>query len=333
MIVPLLRIASHNVNGLRAWSERVKISDLLHRLELDVLCLQETKLQVGSSSVPDHVEGYESFWNSSRSKKGYSGTAIYVREGMTVNAWDWFQGGGEEEDCSCCHCVVLKSEGRVLMIDVSDFILINVYIPNGGKEVAAGNKDAPMKMEFLRRLRRQIDLFHAQGRRVVLVGDFNIISSNMDIWYDDVRYEREVRLGGEPCLSQSMGNWLRNLLNVNDADDGGGMMIDSFRYLHPNDRMYTWFNMKQNDARSLNRGWRLDYALCSREMQERIALADILSLEHGFSDHTPVLLALRHYQGPSSLPQKPLPLSSKYKSIQQPTIASFFTKKQKINEK
>lgn len=176
-----LKLASWNVNGLRAITGggKTPLTDLLQQCDHpDVLCLQETRL----SSQPDgvaamkllgkSVPGYESFWNTCSSRGGYAGVAIFVREGLATAAYDWFP-----EPCDCAQCAVLRKEGRVMIVELGELVLVNVYVPNGGKEKGSGNGDAdelPLKTEFLRQLKCTCETFSKQGRPCIVVGDLYV---------------------------------------------------------------------------------------------------------------------------------------------------------------
>lgn len=175
-----LSVVSWNVNGLRALVAKTPLATLFAACgSPDVLCLQETKLSASSEdakrAIGRSVEGHESFWNTCAARSGYAGVAVFARHNLVTAVHDWFPQGGDGEDGP--HGAVLRAEGRVLVCELGpQLVLINVYVPNGGKEAqgAAPSEDgdggAPMKSEFLRRLRGACDAYRARGRSVVLVG-------------------------------------------------------------------------------------------------------------------------------------------------------------------
>ncbi len=228
MNASVLSIASFNVNGVRSLTKALSLSDLCKSLNgVDILALQETKLSSGDNEDRQKLvlslPGYEGFFNTSSARAGYSGVAVFAKEGLVHGCKDWF----DDEECPCEHCLELKKEGRFLLLEFSSFVLINVYCPNGGKEK---NPDIPLKSEFLRRLKNTVKQHQALGRTVVLVGDLNVISQKIDIWYDLQDYQKAVKQG-EPCMSQKVADWLQSMLDT--LENGGLGMIDSFRALHP----------------------------------------------------------------------------------------------------
>ena len=113
-----MKFISWNVNGLRACNEK-GFSDAFRRLDADFFCLQETKMQAGQLDL--QFEGYQSYWNYAE-KKGYSGTAIYTRhQPLNVS----YGIGMEHHD----------REGRVITLEMDDFFLVTVYVPNSQDEL------------------------------------------------------------------------------------------------------------------------------------------------------------------------------------------------------
>ena len=122
----VIRIISWNVNGVRAAYKKGLI-DWLTSASPDILCLQETKAEV--EQLPKDLiepEGYHSYWHTSQ-QKGRSGVAVYTK--MKPSLVD-LNLGKEKFD----------EEGRLVRLDFKDFILFNVYFPNG--------KASPERLKF-----------------------------------------------------------------------------------------------------------------------------------------------------------------------------------------
>ena len=113
-----MRFISWNVNGLRA-CEGKGFSEVFRALDADFFCLQETKMQAGQLDL--QYEGYQSFWNYA-DKKGYSGTAVFTRH-TPLNVT--YGIGIDEHD----------HEGRVITLEMDDFFLVTVYVPNAQDEL------------------------------------------------------------------------------------------------------------------------------------------------------------------------------------------------------
>ncbi len=249
-----MKLISWNVNGLRAVAGK-GFADIFTDLDADFVCLQETKLQAGQIDL--EFLGYESYWNYAE-KKGYSGTVIYTRHTPLSVSYGI---GIVEHD----------SEGRVITLEMEDFYLVNVYVPN--------SQDGLRRLEY--RMSWE-DAFRsylcglARKKGVIVCGDMNVAHEEIDL-----------------------KNPSTNHMSAGFTDEERGKMsellgagfIDSWRYQHPNEEKYSWWSYRMR-ARERNVGWRIDYFLVSDSLRERIASSDILNEVLG-SDHCPVELILK----------------------------------------
>lgn len=253
-----MKIISWNVNGIRAAYKKGFI-EFVERETPDLLCVQETKAHreqcepaIGSPL------GMTSYW-SSAVRKGYSGVATYVREEPRQVSY----GIGQTE---------YDSEGRFVITEHEDFVLYNIYFPNGGSGVERHN----FKQSFLRDLYSHLQPLVKAGRPVIVVGDYNIAHREIDI-YDPVR------LRGESGFLPEERAWFDAFLELG--------FVDTFRHLHPDQRdRFTWWSQIER-GRLGNRGWRIDYICVTKNLQNRIRRAEVLDGQMG-SDHCPVLLEL-----------------------------------------
>lgn len=151
-----MKMVSWNVNGLRACVTKGFV-DIFNKLDADIFCLQETKLQEGQIDLP--LEGYYQYWNYAE-KKGYSGTAIFTKkEPLAVT-------NGIEIDEH-------NTEGRVITLEFEDFFFVTCYTPNSQNELK--RLDYRMKWEddfreYLLRLNKK--------KPVILCGDLNCTQRN-----------------------------------------------------------------------------------------------------------------------------------------------------------
>ncbi len=250
-------LLSWNVNGVRAVF-KVDFMAWLKKTSPDVLCIQETKCKV-EQLVPEllNPEGYHAEWNSAE-RPGYSGVATFskikpaaVTRGFGVNRFD--------------------TEGRVLETDHGDFILVNVYFPNGGN----GPERLQYKREFYEHARSYFARLRKAGKGVIVCGDFNIAHNPVDVYSPGKCAKVSGFLPEERV-------WLDRLL-----EDG---FIDAFREFDPSPERYTWWDQR-TFARSRNDGWRIDLHLVSKDLRPRMKDAFILPDVLG-SDHCPVGLKL-----------------------------------------
>jgi len=248
-----VKLVSWNVNGLRAVCGK-GFSDIFVDLDMDFLCLQETKLQAGQIDL--EFPGYRSFWNYA-DKKGYSGTAIYTRKEPVGVSY----GIGTDE---------FDHEGRVITLEMPEFFLVNVYTPNSRDEL----KRLGWRMAWEDAFREYLHSL-AEKKGVIVCGDMNVAHNEIDLKNPSTNHFN-------PGFSDEEREKFTALL--------GSGFTDSFRALHPQEVKYSWWSYRMA-ARERNVGWRIDYFLVSDDMASRIAAADILNHIYG-SDHCPVQLTI-----------------------------------------
>ncbi len=255
-----MRIVSWNVNGLRAVMGR---GDLAWALgpdsDVDIVCLQETKIQ--PSAVTEAMQappGWRSFFTFGV-KKGYSGTAVFVRDEIAACTLPFSVGGDVHPE--------FDSEGRVVAVDLGAVVLLNVYFPNGGSSDARLAFKHAWHEAFL----AKVVALKAE-RSVVVVGDFNIAHRDIDL---ALPQKWQVHSGFLPVERA----WFSRLL------DAG--FVDTFRAEKGDlPRQYTFWETRI-DARNDNLGWRIDYVVASRDLEDKLTEAWIAAQVLG-SDHCPV---------------------------------------------
>lgn len=252
-----MKIISYNVNGIRA-AVKKGFLDWLNQEGPDIIGIQETKAQ--PDQVPEIIDqlqqlGYHSCWHSAE-KKGYSGVATFSKKVPSLI----LEG---------CDMPVYDLEGRILRTDFNDFILLNCYFPSG----TTGDIRQEFKMEFLHDFNRWIKLVLKEGKPVIVMGDYNIAHTEIDI-HDPVRNKKTS--GFLPEEREWLSNWF---------DQG---FTDSFRFLHPEKIEYSWWTYRAG-ARANNKGWRIDYISVTESLREKLTNAG--QLQDAFhSDHCPVMV-------------------------------------------
>lgn len=244
-----MKFISWNVNGLRAVAGK-GFADIFENFDADFVCLQETKLQAGQLDL--EFLGYESYWNYA-DKKGYSGTAIYTKHTPLSVSYGI---GIDEHD----------HEGRVITLEMQDFYLVCVYVPNSQD----GLKRLDYRMKWEDDFRRYVSAL-AEKKGVIICGDMNVAHEEIDL-----------------------KNPATNHFNAGFSDEERGKMTellsagfcDSWRLQHPDEVKYSWWSYRMQ-ARDRNVGWRIDYFLVSDNLKDRIVSTDILNDVYG-SDHCPV---------------------------------------------
>lgn len=249
-----MRLISWNVNGLRACLGK-GFADFFASIDADIFCIQETKMQEGQAEFTP--EGYLQYWNSAV-KKGYSGTAVFTRiPPLSVS----YGIGIEEHD----------NEGRVITLEFEDFILVNCYTPNAQRGLTRLDYRMQWEDDF-----REYLLSLDKEKPVVLCGDLNVAHQEIDL------KNFKTNVGNAGFTNEEREKMTRLL-------DSG--FCDSFRALYPDKTgAYSWWSYMYN-ARANNAGWRIDYFIVSKRIQERIKDSVIYSEIMG-SDHCPVGLEL-----------------------------------------
>ena len=249
-----MKFISWNVNGLRAVAGK-GFAEIFAELDADFVCLQETKLQEGQLDL-EFLE-YTSYWNYA-DKKGYSGTAVYSKHlPLSVT-----RGIGVDEH---------DHEGRVITLEMEDFYLVNVYVPNSQD----GLRRLDYRMQWEDAFRAYVCGLAAR-KGVVICGDMNVAHEEIDL-----------------------KNPATNHFNAGFSDEErakmtellGAGFVDTWRSQHPEEEKYSWWSYRMK-ARERNVGWRIDYFLVSETLKDRIDSTDILNDIFG-SDHCPVELVLR----------------------------------------
>jgi exodeoxyribonuclease-3 len=211
--------------------------------------------------LPDdliNVNGYNSFFSSAE-RKGYSGTATYtkmkpdkVSNGIGIEKFD--------------------SEGRFLVTEFDEFILFNIYFPNG----KAKAERLQYKMDFYEAFLKHLKKLLKQGKKIVICGDVNTAHKAIDL----ARPKPNEKISG--FLPEERA-WIDKLLEAG--------FIDTFRKFNQKPEQYTWWDMMTR-ARDRNVGWRIDYFFISDNLKDNLKNAFILPDVMG-SDHCPVGIELK----------------------------------------
>ena len=252
-----MKIFSWNVNGVRA-IEKKGFLEWIEEEDPDIVCIQETKAkveQLGSSLIEDH--GYHTYWHSAE-RPGYSGVATfskvepyYIQKGLGIDRFD--------------------SEGRVLITEHENFLLYNIYFPNGQKDEIRLNYKLDFYDELLPIINEQVD----SGSNVIVTGDWNTAHFPIDL----ARPKENVKTSGfMPIEREKMDQYV----------DSG--WVDTFRHFHQEPERYSWWSYRSG-ARQRNIGWRIDYFFVNQSFISQIEDADIHENILG-SDHCPVSIKI-----------------------------------------
>ena len=247
------KMISWNVNGLRACMQK-GFMDFFEEADADLFAVQESKMQPEQAQIitPNHRQ----FWSSAE-KKGYSGTVVFSKEDpLSVR----YGIDGKYSD-----------EGRLITLEFQTFWFVNSYTPNAQD----GLRRLDYRMEYEEDLRAYLkDL--AKEKSVILCGDLNVAHREIDLTHPKANV-------GNPGFSDEEREKFSLLLEAG--------FTDTFRHLYPHrEQAYSWWSYRMR-ARERNVGWRIDYFVTSRDLNDRIREHRILSQIFG-SDHCPVELTV-----------------------------------------
>jgi exodeoxyribonuclease III len=255
-----LKLISWNVNGLRAVMKK-GFEDALHRLDADIVGIQETKLQEHQlTPAMTNLAGYTAYWSHAKTKKGYSGVGVYTR----IKPKHVRYGIGQPR---------FDDEGRILELDFGAWVLFNVYFPNG----QMSPERLQYKLDFYDAFFAYTDRYKNEGQRVVITGDYNTAHNEIDL--------------KNPKPNAKTSGFLRIERDWLDRITAAGY-VDTFRHFHPDTVKYSWWTYRYK-ARDRNAGWRIDYFFTTRNMIENREITEAFIDNDIFgSDHCPVGLQL-----------------------------------------
>lgn len=252
-----MKIVSYNVNGIRAAITKGFI-DWLKSVNPDVVCLQEIKAQEAQLDLSLFEEaGYKyTYWYSAQ-KKGYSGVAI-----LSKGKPDHIEFGTGIE--------YMDFEGRNIRADFNGVSIMSMYLPSG-----TNDDRLDFKLQYMADFQEYVNQLKEKHPNLVILGDYNICHEAIDI-------HNPVGLKNVSGFLPVEREWIGSFMESG--------FTDSFRVFNQEPDNYTWWSYRAN-ARNNNKGWRLDYALVSKPLVDRLKRSVILS-EAKHSDHCPILIEL-----------------------------------------
>ncbi|MCK4365839.1 MAG: exodeoxyribonuclease III [Thermoplasmatales archaeon] len=256
-----MKILSWNVNGIRA-ADKKGLFEWFKTESPDILCLQEIKAL--PEQVPPYLRntpGYNIFYNSAE-RKGYSGVATFSKE----KPIDVKKGFGIEK---------FDVEGRVIITEFPSFTLFNIYYPNGKKN----QERLDYKLDFYDTFLGYADNLKAEGKNIVVCGDFNTAHKEIDL----SRPKENSKISGFLPVERA---WIDTFI-----DHG---YVDTFRHFNKEPNQYSWWDMKSG-ARERNVGWRIDYFFVNKEFLPHVKKAFIMQAVMG-SDHCPIGIEIEEFK-------------------------------------
>jgi len=253
-----MKIITYNINGIRAAIKK-DLLGWLKEADPDIICFQEIKAELEQIPMEDfEALGYHGYVHSAQ-KKGYSGVATFSKKKASKVI---SESGMKAYD----------DEGRILRTDYGATTLLNCYFPSG----SSGEERHAFKIQFLEDFRKHIDALIKERKKIIVVGDYNVVHLDKDI-HNPTR--RDKPSGFRPEEREWMNEWFE------------GDFKDAFRLIHPEEEdQFSWWSYRMG-ARKRNKGWRIDYISVSKPLAKKVKDAKIMH-EAVHSDHAPVWVEL-----------------------------------------
>lgn len=238
-----MKILSWNVNGVQARLEAV--NRLVAEVQPDLMCFQ--KVRKKGAFLTD-IPGYFG-WLGIMDDGLFGGVSTYIHRGMP------FEFEAQRNDMP----EWLMETGCLNVIRFDQFILVNAYFPYVDLSNEQFVKDRQRwnyeLHDYLVKLTNQ--------KPVILCGDLNIVNEDIDVW-DGVSKKK---VG---CFT----DWEHRDFNLLLSQTG---LVDTYRYLHPDGKDYSYFFQNKPEYRLLNQGFRIDYCLMSEELLPYLTKSEILT--------------------------------------------------------
>lgn len=266
-----MKIISWNINGIRSLlgqnpsrkydqiTRDNKLFTFIEQEEPDIIMLQETKAE------PEQIlpelrcpPGYHGYFNHSKARKGYSGVVTYskieaIRSETNI--------GIDRFDI----------EGRVSETEYKDFVLFNVYFPNG----TSGMDRVDYKLEFYDALFDYVERIRAKGKPIIISGDYNTAHYPIDL----ARPKENEEVSGFLPIEREK---LDKIVNMG--------YVDTYRMFTSEGNNYTWWSQRGR-ARENNVGWRIDYHFVTDNFTNSIRKSYHMPDVQG-SDHCPIVIEI-----------------------------------------
>lgn len=263
-----MRIASWNVNGIRAVHKKGLFTKFVDELKPDIIGLQETKAEQHQSEVdlPDYTE----YWHSAE-KKGYSGTAIFTKieplsviNGIPQDILDTYDMAEDPYGDP-------NTEGRVITAEYDDFYFTTVYTPNAKDDLSR----IPLRHKLWDPAFLAYMVQLQEDKPVIFCGDLNVAHTA-----DDIARPKDNE--GKKGFTKEEREGLDKVVQAG--------FVDTFRKFTQGNGHYTWWS-HFGGARERNVGWRIDYIFVSEALAPVLSRAQIHPLVFG-SDHCPITIDL-----------------------------------------
>ena len=269
-----MKIMSWNINGAR--SSANKLRTLIQTEQPDVLLLQEIKCQSGelrgllAADLPDYT-----IFVSDSYRAGHFGVATLIRTSLIKDEYGDFKDTFEVVTSPIDYVIDGKQEGRLLATVIDGMLILNTYTVNVRRDLSRLKE----REGYDNHVMALVEGFrqHRGVTSVIYMGDLNVVPEAIDYHGNEIRPKTAGMTRMERVKYQEFLTRLD--------------LVDSYRAKYPRAVRFTYFSFI-GDARTTGKGWRIDLALVSRDLIDKIVEVDILEDVLG-SDHVPIYLTLQ----------------------------------------
>lgn len=265
-----MKVVSFNINSLRARMHQMEA--LISSQQPEIIALQETK--VNDPDFPLEAVEALGYHVEFHGQKTHYGVATLSKQApLTVEK-------GFASDAASAQKRLITTQH--LCADGKTLTLINGYFPQG--ENIKHEVKFPAKRKFYQDLQAMLETRFQPSDRVLVVGDFNISSTDLDIGIGEPNRVRWLKTG-KTSFQPEEREWMQRLL------DWG--LIDTYRHQNPDcNQYYSWFDYRSKGFDDTpKRGLRIDLLLASQGLAPFCTATGIDYAIRGMekpSDHAPV---------------------------------------------
>jgi len=259
-----LRVIAWNPNGIRALFTKSasEVKKLCQIHDPDIIVWNEIKGNLSKHAEIEKVvtgvlPNYRWFWNHA-DKAGRHGVAISIKPHINILAISYGFGGNEKEP-----------EGRLITLELESFYVIGIYGVNAGVDNLSRLE---YKIEWILKLLQYMNCLKARGKHVIVIGDWNIAPTNIDVH--------------DPRKLEGCAGFTVEERTVFKAIMNNGW-VDVFRFKNPDKELYSFYSGRTKDGKKYG-GWRIDHAIVNSELKLDHCKMQILK-EYNGSDHVPIL--------------------------------------------
>lgn len=261
-----MKIIAWNVNGLKSLLKTDYLDNLINDEKPDVFCMGETKLSCPYDDIEKQIilrfpQFKFRYWSPCKTKKGYSGTSIFCKkEPLNI------QYGLKYKDKE------IDNEGRVIVIEYKKYYILHVYTPNSGQAL---NRLEWRTTIWDRAFENYLNNLQ-KSKSVIVCGDLNVAHQAIDL------KNPKTNLKTAGYTVDERESFQKILTNCN--------LTDTFRKLNPDKIEYSFWSYMRK-SREKNIGWRIDYFLINKSLENKVKESSILTNVLG-SDHAPIKLII-----------------------------------------